>query len=55
MFLEHKMLLNTKGPVPEEEYTLPFGQASVVRKGGKGCRVTVVALALMVRKTAGSL
>ena len=51
MFLEHKLLLNTKGPVPEEEYTIPFGQANVVRKGGKGCRVTVVALALMVRKT----
>lgn len=51
MFLEHKSLLNTKGPVPEEEYTIPFGQARVAREGGPDCRVTVVALAFMVRKT----
>lgn len=48
LFLEHKSLLNTKGPVPEEEYTIPFGQAAVVRPGTS---VTVVAFALMVRKT----
>jgi 2-oxoisovalerate dehydrogenase E1 component len=48
LFLEHKSLLNVRGPVPEEEYYLPFGQAAVVREGND---VTVVALALMVRKT----
>ena len=48
LFLEHKSLLNTKGPVPEEEYYLPFGQAAVARAGND---ITVVALALMVRKT----
>jgi len=48
LFLEHKSLLNYKGPVPEEEYYLPFGQAAVAREGTD---VTVVALALMVRKT----
>jgi 2-oxoisovalerate dehydrogenase E1 component len=48
LFLEHKSLLNTKGLVPEEEYYLPFGQAAVVREGKD---ITVVALALMVRKT----
>ena len=51
MFLEHKLLLNTKGPVPEEDYAIPFGQASVVRQGGRDCRVTVVALAAMLRQT----
>jgi len=51
MFLEHKSLLNVKGPVPEEEYTIPFGQARIAREGGKDCRVTVVALAFMLRKT----
>ncbi|MCL4506227.1 MAG: alpha-ketoacid dehydrogenase subunit beta [Chloroflexi bacterium] len=51
MFLEHKLLLNTKGPVPEDDYAIPFGQASVVREGGRDCRVTVVALAAMLRKT----
>jgi 2-oxoisovalerate dehydrogenase E1 component len=54
-FLEHRSLLNMKGPVPEEEYTIPFGRA-VVRRPGKD--VTVVALTSMVRKAleaAGSL
>jgi 2-oxoisovalerate dehydrogenase E1 component len=46
--LEHKSLLNTKGPVPEETYTLPFGQANISRKGTD---VTVVAIALMVNRT----
>jgi len=48
LFLEHKSLMNTRGPVPDEEYCLPFGQAAIVRTGTD---LTVVALALMVRKT----
>lgn len=48
MFLEHKSLLHLKGPVPEEEYYLPFGKANIARQGDL---VTVVALGLMVRKT----
>ncbi len=48
LFLEHRELLATKGPVPEEEYYIDFGQAAVVREGRN---ITVVALALMVHKT----
>jgi 2-oxoisovalerate dehydrogenase E1 component len=48
LFLEHRELMATKGPVPEEEYFIDFGQATIVRKGTD---VTVVALALMVHKT----
>lgn len=48
LFLEHREILNVKGPVPAEEYFIEFGQASVVREGND---VTVVALALMVHKT----
>ena len=33
LFLEHKALMATKGPVPEGEYYVPFGQAKVVRAG----------------------
>jgi 2-oxoisovalerate dehydrogenase E1 component len=51
LFLEHKSLLNIKGNVPEEDYSVPFGVARVARAGGSNCRVTVVALAAMVRKT----
>ena len=48
LFLEHRELLSVKGPVPEEEYRIDFGRASVVREGTD---VTVVALALMVHKS----
>jgi 2-oxoisovalerate dehydrogenase E1 component len=48
LFLEHRELLGTKGPVPEGEYYIDFGRASVAREGKD---VTVVALALMVNKT----
>jgi 2-oxoisovalerate dehydrogenase E1 component len=47
LFLEHRELLSLKGPVPEGDYEIPFGQASVVREGKD---VTVVALALMVQR-----
>jgi pyruvate/2-oxoglutarate/acetoin dehydrogenase E1 component len=45
LFLEHKALYGTKGPVPQEEYTIPFGKAAV-RRSGKD--VTLVAVSLMV-------
>jgi pyruvate/2-oxoglutarate/acetoin dehydrogenase E1 component len=45
IFFEHKMLYFTPGEVPEEPYTVPFGQAAVVREG-TDC--TIVALGLMV-------
>src|SRR5258708_23086897 len=48
IFLEHKSLLYNKGPVPEESYLIPFGQARIAREG---TAVTVVALAAMVKKT----
>ena len=48
LFLEHRELLTTKGHVPEEDYEIEFGKASVVRTGSD---ITVVALALMVQKT----
>lgn len=45
VFFEHKLLYNTKGEVPEEEYLIPFGQAQVLRQGTD---ITVVALSRMV-------
>jgi acetoin:2,6-dichlorophenolindophenol oxidoreductase subunit beta len=42
---EDKMMFATKGPVPEEEYTLPFGAADVKRAGDD---VTLVATSSMV-------
>jgi len=47
MFFEHQQLMRIKGPVPEEEYTIPLGKANVVREGKD---VTVVATSLMVTR-----
>ena len=33
MFIEHKGLYQTKGPVPEEEYLIPLGKAEIKRFG----------------------
>lgn len=33
LFFEHKMLYAVKGEVPEEDYTVPFGQAAIRREG----------------------
>lgn len=46
IFVEHKSLYNTKGPVPEEEYLIPFGQANVLREGKD---LTIVAMSRMVQ------
>jgi acetoin:2,6-dichlorophenolindophenol oxidoreductase subunit beta len=45
IFAEHKMLYDVAGEVPEESYTIPFGEANVVREGGD---VTIVAFGRMV-------
>ena len=47
LFLEHKGLLNLKGPVPDGEHVVPLGKATVARQGKD---VTVVGVALMVVK-----
>ena len=46
MFYEHKMLYGDSGPVPEGEYTVPFGKAAVVREGAD---VTVIAVGIMLK------
>ncbi|UCF91606.1 MAG: alpha-ketoacid dehydrogenase subunit beta [Desulfobacterales bacterium] len=45
IFLEHKNLMGHTGPVPEEEYLVPFGVADIKREGTD---VTVVATGFMV-------
>jgi 2-oxoisovalerate dehydrogenase E1 component len=48
VFLEHREILGIKGPVPESEFEMPFGKASIVREGK---HATVVSLSLMVHRT----
>jgi pyruvate dehydrogenase E1 component beta subunit len=46
VFFEDKMMYQLKGPVPKEEYTIPFGVADVKREGRD---ITLVATSSMVQ------
>ncbi len=45
IFCEHKAIYTLESDVPEEPYTIPFGEASIVREGGD---VTIVSVGRMV-------
>ena len=45
LFLEHKLLYQSKGPVPVGDYCIPFGEAAI-RRTGKD--ITIVATGAMV-------
>ncbi|MBW2281760.1 MAG: alpha-ketoacid dehydrogenase subunit beta [Deltaproteobacteria bacterium] len=47
LFIEHEMLYNTRGEVPDDDYLLPFGVADVKRPGRD---VTIVAWSKMVHE-----
>jgi pyruvate/2-oxoglutarate/acetoin dehydrogenase E1 component len=49
IFFEHKAMYDVADEVPDEAYTIPFGEANIVREGGD---VTIVALGRMVRVAA---
>ncbi len=47
IFCEHKVLYTVEGEVPEDSYTIPFGEADIAREGED---ITVVALGRMVHQ-----
>jgi pyruvate dehydrogenase E1 component beta subunit len=47
LFIEHEMLYNTKGEVPDDDYLLPFGVAEIKRPGRD---VTIVAWSKMLHE-----
>src|SRR2546426_7647026 len=51
VFFEDKMMYKLKGPVPAEEYTVPFGVADVKRVGRD---ITIVATSSMVQVALGA-
>jgi pyruvate dehydrogenase E1 component beta subunit len=51
VFFEDKMMYKLKGPVPEKEYTIPFGVADVKREGED---ITIVATSSMVQVALGA-
>ncbi|MEJ2098441.1 MAG: alpha-ketoacid dehydrogenase subunit beta [Desulfobacterales bacterium] len=48
VFVEHKKLYIEKGPVPEEMYSIPFGQAEIKRPGKD---ITIVATHALVQRS----
>ena len=51
VFYEDKMMYKLKGPVPEEEYTIPLGVADVKRIGDD---ITIIATSSMVQVALGA-
>jgi len=51
VFFEDKMMYKLKGPVPEEDYTVPLGEADVKREGDD---ITLVATSSMVQIALGA-
>ncbi len=47
IFCEHKVLYTIEGDVPEDSYTIPFGEADIAREGND---ISVVALGRMVHQ-----
>lgn len=52
MFLENLALYNSKGEVPEEDYTVPFGKAAVRREGRDVTIVGVSRMAILADEAA---
>jgi pyruvate dehydrogenase E1 component beta subunit len=51
IFFEDKMMFRQKGPVPVEDYTIPFGVADIKREGDD---ITLVATSSMVQVALGA-
>jgi len=55
LMFEHRALLNTKGGVPEGEYTIPLGEAVVRREGSDVTLVATAAMVILALEVAESL
>ncbi len=51
IFIEHTALYSRKGEVPDESYSIPFGQAEVIRSGGD---VTLIGYSGSVHQALGA-
>jgi len=55
LFFEHKMLYAEKGDVPEEDYTVPFGQAAIRREGTEATVIAIGGVLPKVMEAASQL
>ena len=55
IFLEHKLMYDDKGEVPDGAYTVPFGEANVVREGKHATIIAIGRMVTMAETAAASL
>jgi len=55
IFIEHKLLYMTRGPVPEEEYVIPLGRAEVKKSGTDVSLITYSHMTLKCLEAAAAL
>ena len=55
IFIEHKLLYMTRGPVPDEDYLIPLGQAEVKRPGTDVSLITYSYMTLKCLEAAAAL
>jgi pyruvate dehydrogenase E1 component beta subunit len=55
IFIEHKLLYMTRGPVPEEEYVIPLGRAEVKKNGTDVSLITYSHMTLKCLEAAAAL
>jgi pyruvate dehydrogenase E1 component beta subunit len=55
IFFENKMLYDVEEEVPEEPYTIPFGEANIVREGDDVTIVTLGRMVTLVKQAADAL
>ncbi|MCZ6720990.1 MAG: alpha-ketoacid dehydrogenase subunit beta [Proteobacteria bacterium] len=55
MFCEHKLLYQVEGEVPEEPYTVPFGEANIAREGKDATIVTLGRMVHLANEAAENL
>jgi pyruvate dehydrogenase E1 component beta subunit len=55
MFIEHKLLYMTKGPVPDDEYLIPLGKADIKKPGEDVTLITYSHMTLKCLEAAAAL
>jgi pyruvate dehydrogenase E1 component beta subunit len=56
IFLEHELLYNSKGEVPDDpEFLVPFGQAQILREGSDVTIVAYARMSILALQAAGEL
>jgi len=55
VYFVHKVLLDTSGPVPEDNYVIPLGQAEIARQGSDATVVAIGRMRVFAEEAAATL